>query len=142
MAPHPRRDFCKLALALPFSMALPQPRPSFQPSLIDGIPFGVETFSFHDLPPAGDPQLIPMIIRNMQDAGLAECEIMSGHIEPWGSYATGWWVQTRKAPGFSKIREDARQSRRLTVPMDYYRYIRHQFEDPGLRVYYYNVNFN
>jgi sugar phosphate isomerase/epimerase len=141
MAPHPRRDFCKLALALPFSMALPQPRPSFQPSLIDGIPFGVETFSFHDLPPAGDPQLIPTIIRNMKDAGLAECEIMSGHIEPWGSYATGWWVQTRKAPGFSKIREDARQWR-LMVPMDYYRYIRHQFEDAGLRMYYYNVNFN
>jgi hypothetical protein len=37
-----------------------------------------ETFSFHDLPPAGDPQLIPTIVKNLQRLGIAECEIMSG----------------------------------------------------------------
>ena len=77
----------------------------------------------------------------MKFAGLAECEIMSGHVEPMGSYATGWWVATRRAPGYAKMREEARRWR-LTVPMDYYRNIRKQFEDAGLRMYYYNVNFN
>jgi sugar phosphate isomerase/epimerase len=134
-----RREFCKFAAALPLSMALPQSH--FQPTTIAGLPFGVETFSFHDLPPAGDPQLIPTLIRNMKELGIAECEIMSGHIEPWGSYATGWWVQTRQAPGFPKLREQARQWR-LSVPMGYYQNIRKQFEDAGLRIYYYNVNFN
>lgn len=135
-----RRDFCKFAAALPLAMALP-PQQHFQPTLIAGLPFGLETFSFHDLPPAGDAQLIPTIIRNMRRLGINECEIMSGHIEPWGSYATGWWVQTRKSPGYAKMREEARRWR-LSVPMDYYRNIRRQFEDAGLRIYYYNVNFN
>lgn len=103
MKGYSRREFCKLAATFP--LAAEFPLPSFHPSLVGGLPFGVETFSFHDAPPAGDPQLIPTIIRNMKEAGLAECEIMSGHIEPWGNYATGWWVQTRKAPGFSKMRE-------------------------------------
>jgi len=135
-----RRKFGRLALA-----GIPAVRVRAQSpaklSLIGGIPFGVETFSFHDLPPAGDPMLIPTLIEDMQYAGLAECEIMSGHVEPMGSYATGWWVATRRAPGYTKMREDARRWR-LTVPMDYYSKIRKQFEDAGLRMYYYNVNFN
>ena len=68
-------------------------------TIINGVRFGVETFSFHDLPPAGDPQLVPTLIRDMKDARIAECEIMSGHVEPMGSYATGWWVATRRYPG-------------------------------------------
>ena len=37
------------------------------------------------MPPAGDPQLIPTIIRNLQTLGINEWEIMSGHIEPFAS---------------------------------------------------------
>jgi sugar phosphate isomerase/epimerase len=58
-----------------------------------------------------------------------------------GSYATGWWVATRRDPGFPKMREDARRWR-LAAPMEYYRNVRKQFEDAGLRIYLYNVNFN
>lgn len=143
MTTYTRRDFGKLALA-----ALPLPALGFSGALaaqsntqIAGLQFGIETFSFHDLPPAGDPQLIPTIIRNMTELGLVECEIMSGHVEPYASVATGWWVQSRKAPGYQKMREDARRWR-LTVPMDYYAKVRKQFEDAGLRMYLYNVNFN
>jgi sugar phosphate isomerase/epimerase len=135
-----RRQFGKVSLAaIPMMGARGQAAPAV--SLIGGMPFGVETFSFHDLPPAGDAGLIPTLIDDMKFAGLAECEIMSGHVEPMGSYATGWWVATRRAPGYAKMREEARRWR-LTVPMDYYRNIRKQFEDAGLRMYYYNVNFN
>ncbi len=128
--------------------ALPLPAFGFSGALaaqtntqIAGLQFGIETFSFHDLPSAGDPQLIPTIVRNMTELGLAECEIMSGHVEPYASVATGWWVQSRKAPGYQTMREDARHWR-LTVPMDYYARVRKQFEDAGLRMYLYNVNFN
>jgi sugar phosphate isomerase/epimerase len=135
-----RRQFGKVALAgIPALKARGQSSPKL--SLIAGIPFGVETFSYHDLPPAGDARLIPTLIEDMRYAGLAECEIMSGHVEPMGSYATGWWVATRKAPGYAKMREEARRWR-LTVPMDYYRNVRKQFDAAGLRMYYYNVNFN
>ena len=143
MTNYTRRDFGKMALA-----ALPLPAFPFSSALaaqsntqIAGLQFGIETFSFHDLLPAGDPQLIPTIIRNMTELGLVECEIMSGHVEPYASVATGWWVQSRKAPGYQKMREDARHWR-LTVPMDYYTRVRKQFEDAGLRMYLYNVNFN
>jgi hypothetical protein len=125
--------------AVPACVALCQEaRPAFK---IGGLDFGIETFSFHDLPPAGDPSLIPTLIQYMKDVGLAECEIMTGHVEPMGSYATGWWVATRRAPGYQKMREDARKWR-LSVPMQYYRDVRAKFEQAGLRMYLYNDNFN
>jgi sugar phosphate isomerase/epimerase len=133
-----RREFGKVLAAVPVALRAQQPRPLYE---VNGVGIGLETFSFHDLPPAGDPKLIPTIIGNMRQLGIAECEIMSGHIEPFPTISTGWWVQSRRAPGFQKLREDARRWR-LTVPMDYYAKIRKQFEDAGLRIYLYNVNFN
>ena len=133
-----RRD---VLLALGGGPLLFAPQRPAAVTTVNGVVFGVETFSFHDLPPAGDPQLIPTIIKNLQALGIAECEIMSGHIEPFASVMTGWWVQSRRAPDFARLREEARQWR-LTVPMTYYRDIRRRFEDAGLRIYLYNVNFN
>ena len=140
MATFSRRDLGRLVVGVPLSLAMA--RQTRTPlTTVNGVVFGVETFSFHDLPPSGDPALIPTIIRNMQALGIAECEIMSGHVEPYPSAMTGWWVQSRRAPDFARLRDEARHWR-LTVPMDYYRTIRQQFEDAGLRIYLYNVNFN
>jgi sugar phosphate isomerase/epimerase len=134
-----RRDFGRALAAVPLSIAAGG---RLEPATtIRGVRFGLETFSFHDLPPAGDARLVPTIVDNMRTVGLAECEIMSGHIEPWGSYATGWWVQSRRVPTFPKIREEARQWR-LSVSPDYYERIRKQFEDANLRIHLYNLNFN
>lgn len=135
-----RREFGRLASSVPIALAAGGPARA-QVTTVDGVVFGIETFSFHDLPPAGDPALIPTIIHNLQVLGIAECEIMSGHIEPFSGAMTGWWVQSRRAPDFARLREEARQWR-LTVPMDYYRDIRRKFEDAGLRIYLYNINFN
>jgi len=134
-----RRDLGRLLVGAPFSAWACQRRPAV--TTVAGVVFGVETFSFHDLPPSGDPQLIPTIIGNLKALGIAECEIMSGHIEPFASVMTGWWVQSRRSPDFPKLREEAREWR-LNVSMDYYRNIRRQFEDAGLRIHLYNVNFN
>ena len=133
-----RRDVLKALAGAPLLVA---PQRSAAATTVNGVVFGVETFSFHDLPPAGDPQLIPTIVKNLQTLGIAECEIMSGHIEPFASVMTGWWVQSRRAPDFARLREEARQWL-LTVPMTYYRDIRRRFEDAGLRIHLYNVNFN
>ena len=139
MAMLTRREFGGLVAGLPLSALLTPQGPSAPPA--DGVTFGLQTFSFHDLPPAGDPRLLPTIISNMRAIGVGECEIMSGHVEPYASYTTGWWVQSRRAPGFPQVREQARQWR-LTVPMDYYRDVRKRFDDAGLRIHLYNINFN
>jgi hypothetical protein len=85
--------------------------------------------------------VIPTIISNMTELGLAECEIMSAHVEPFPGISTGWWVPSRRAAGFNQLRENARRWR-LTVPLEYYGTIRRQFEDAGLRMHLYNINFN
>jgi hypothetical protein len=79
-------------------MSLGLAQRAWPPTTINGVQFGVETFSFQDLPPSGDPRIVPTIIGNMRDIGLAECEIMSAHIEPFPGVSTGWWVQARRAP--------------------------------------------
>lgn len=135
-----RRDFGRLLSGIPLALMAVRPA-NAQVTTVNGVVFGIETFSFHDLPPSGDPALIPTIISNLHALGIAECEIMSGHIEPFSSAMTGWWVQARRASEFARLREEARQWR-LTVSMDYYRAIRRKFEDAGLRIYLYNINFN
>jgi hypothetical protein len=134
-----RRDFGEALLAAP--LAIVAGRDLMAATATDAVRFGLQTFSFHDLPPAGDPQIVPTIIRNMTAIGLHECEIMSSHIEPWASYTTGWWVQSRRAPGFAKVREEARRWR-LTVPLDHYRDVRKRFDDAGITIHLYNINFN
>jgi hypothetical protein len=107
-----RRDLLKALAAGPLLFASQRPAAV---TTVNGVVFGVETFSFHDLPPAGDPQLIPTIIENLQALGIAECEIMSGHIEPFASVMTGWWSRVaarrtsrdcvrRRASGGSRCR--------------------------------------
>jgi hypothetical protein len=105
-----RRDLGRMLMALP--LAAPSQRPPAPVYEINGVRMGLETFSFHDLPPSGDPRLVPTIVANMREIGLAECEIMSGHVEPFPSVATGWWVQSRRAPGYEEMRERARRWQR------------------------------
>ena len=136
-----RREFNRLLIALPVAPNLHRVQQPWRPTLINGVHFGLETFSFHDLPPSGDPRLIPILLRNMAELGIAECEIMSAHVEPFPGISTGWWVQSRRAAGFKQLREDARKWR-LTVPLAHYRTIRRWFEDAGLRMHLYNINFN
>jgi sugar phosphate isomerase/epimerase len=136
-----RREFNRLLAAVPASMGLALVQQPWRPTIIQGVQFGLETFSFHDLPPSGDPRLVPTIVRNMTELGVAECEIMSAHVEPFPGISTGWWVQARRAPGFQQLREEARRWR-LTVPMEHYASIRRQFDEAGLQMHLYNVNFN
>src|SRR5215813_8500037 len=60
---------------------------------------------------------------------------------PWEAtrLAGGW--RRAAIPGFPKMREDARRWR-LSVPMEYYGKLRRLFEQAGLSIFLYNVNFN
>ena len=54
-----RRQFGRAAIGgLALASGLPV-QPASGATVVNGVIFGVETFNFHDLPPAGDAALIP-----------------------------------------------------------------------------------
>ncbi len=90
-----RREFGGMVAGLPLAVRVKaQTLPARQ---TDAVRFGLQTFSFHDLPPAGDPQLLPTIVSNMLEIGVprmrdyvgprrAVCEL---HDRLVGAVATG-----------------------------------------------------
>jgi sugar phosphate isomerase/epimerase len=101
-------------------------------AVISGIPFGVEGFSFHDLPRGVPEYLIPKLIEYTKACGLTEIEPMADQIEPFGDNPT--------MKNF-RSRDEVRQWR-LRTPLSYYEGIRRQFESNGVYVYYYDITPN
>jgi sugar phosphate isomerase/epimerase len=128
-----RRSFTRLALAsIPGLAAAPYAfadTNKFDYDTIGGIQFGVESFSFHELPHGNPEVILPLLIQDMRAVGLREVELLHTHIEPFGDN-----------PSMNNFhpREDVRKWR-LAVPLDYYAKVRHQFESQGMRIYYYDI---
>jgi sugar phosphate isomerase/epimerase len=133
-----RRDFGKLALgsisglsALNLS-TMGQPAPKLAPniSLIDGVRFGLQPYCYHDLPMNRENR--PILIQRMIENKLGLVEL----------HAT--WCEPRfNAPGVSD--GDARRKLRdwrLSTPVDYYQKIKREFDDAGIEIFTYWVNFN
>ena len=98
-------------------------------SYINGVQFGVQPFCYHDLAMTREnrPELIRRLVEN--EMGMVEL------------HAT--WVEPRfNAPGVSddEARERLRRWRLETTP-DHYRAIRKEFDDVGIAVFTYYVNF-
>jgi len=103
--------------------------PEFEYDTIGGIQFGVETFSFHELPHGIPDVILPLLIQDMKVVGLRELELLHTHVEPFGD---------NPSMHNFRPREDVRNWR-LTVPLDYYQKVRRQFEAQGMRIYYYDI---
>jgi sugar phosphate isomerase/epimerase len=99
-------------------------------SIMGGIRFGVESFSFHDLL-RGDPKIaLPMMIDYMKKIRLTEVELLHTHAEPYADDP-----QMRNyAP------RDTVRKWRETVPMSYFADIRKQFDDNGMLIWAYDVS--
>lgn len=133
-----RRDFGKLALgsvsalagldAL-YSGALAQPTDSSNRSYIHGVQFGLQPYSYHDLQMSRENR--PTLIKRLVHNGMGMVELNSPWIEP------GF-----KEPGVSvqEAREKLRNWR-LSVSADYYRAIKKEFDDAGITVFSYFVDF-
>ena len=63
-----RREFGVMVAGLPLSVR-GEGAVAAAGTAADAVRFGLQTFSFHDLPPAGDPQLLPTIVSNMVEIG-------------------------------------------------------------------------
>ncbi len=127
-----RRDFGKTLLAaLPVSAALAKIN-----STVNGVRLGACTYSFRELPhTAGGDAVVP-VIQALTECGAAECELFSPQVEPASS-------MTRTAPHSpeaNKRREDLREWR-LSTPMDHFKAVRKKFDDAGINIYAYTLNF-
>jgi sugar phosphate isomerase/epimerase len=140
-----RRVFNKCLLSLPIAMAFPGARSLFAAPFrevrFSGVRTGIQTYSFKEISNAPGANSVSTIIRDMQEVGLTECELLWTQIEPPDAVELGWWVEDRILPGYKEARERARQWR-LTVPLSYYTNIRRQFESAGMQIYAYNINFD
>lgn len=134
-----RRDFGKLALAgVPLSAALAKIN-----SRIGGVRIGVQSYSFRTMS-------LEEAIKAMAEAGIGDCELFSGHVEPRpaGGFFGGAPGGGKKGGGKgapdpaarAAAREEARKWR-LSVPLDHFKGIRKKFDDAGITLHAYNLSF-
>ena len=107
-----RRQFGKIALAALPAVAA---RGAID-STIRGVTLGAQTYSFRDMPLDG-------VIGAMKEIGLGECELFMGHVEP------------------KDMNAEAAKKWRLATPLDFFQGIKRKFDDAGIRLYAYTLNF-
>ena len=98
-------------------------------SLIHGVQFGLQPFCYHDLDMNRENR--PVLVSRLVQNGLGLVEL----------HAT--WCEPRfNQPGISpgEARDKLRQWR-VTTPAEYYRKIKKEFDDAGITIFTYSVNF-
>ena len=115
-----RRDFLKIsAAAIPFSAFAAK-----IDSVVGGVRLGAITYSFRQMPRTpGAPDAVDVMIKSCQECGIGEIELFSPDLEPV------------RLP-----REEIRKWR-LSRPMDHFKSVRKQFDDAGISLFAYTVNF-
>jgi sugar phosphate isomerase/epimerase len=116
-----RRDFVKLTFAgVPLSMAFGMKIDS----VVRGVRLGTITYSFRQLPrTAGASDAVDVMIKSCTDCGIGEIELFSPDLEP------------------SRLPREELRKWRLSTPMDHFKSVRKKFEDAGIALFAYTVNF-
>ncbi len=139
-----RREFGRLTLA---ALALPRALASAASARVDstvrGVPVGVQTYSFRELPRPEASDAVDVIIQAMTACGLGECELWSPQVEPrYGPRPVpGGPRPAPDSPEAQKARADLRDWR-LKTSLDHFRAIKKKFDAAGLSIYGYNYSFN
>ena len=116
-----RRDFAKSVLAGIPLYALAGRKID---SIVNGVRLGTITYSFRELPRTpGSSDAVDVMIRALTDCGIGEIELFSPDLEP------------KQRP-----REELRNWR-MSTPMDHFKAVRKRFEDAGISLFAYTVNF-
>lgn len=128
----------------------------------DGVRIGVCTYSFRDMP-RQNGDAIPVVIQAVKDCNANIVELFSPQVEPDDPVMTKFLREATKpspggkppsmdeliakyraamqSPEAKKHREDLRQWR-LTTPMSHFEGVRKQFDDAGIELYAYTLNFS
>jgi len=107
-----RREFSKIALAIPATAAFAQNRIN---SVVGGVMLGAQSYSFREKP-------FDQMLQAFVDTGLGECELYAPHIEP-------------------RMPRAELRNWRLTVSLDEFRNARKKFDVAGVNLYAYNLSF-
>ena len=115
-----RRDFVKTSFAgLPLYAALA----GKIDSMVSGVRLGTITYSFPELPRSpGALDAVDVVIKALTGCGIGEIELFSPDLQP------------------RLAREDLRKWR-LSTPMEHFKAVRKKFEDAGIALFAYTVNF-
>jgi sugar phosphate isomerase/epimerase len=145
-----RRDFGKIAAAAAsFSAA----RGAALNSTVGGVKLGAITFSFRDMPRTPGQDTVGPCIENLVYAGCQYCELMANDVEPAGAgrgglggarggRAGGGRAQTpEQQAAAAAAREKVRQWR-TTTPESHFTDVRRRFNDAGITIFAYTVNYN
>ena len=121
MAIASRRDFIKTAsVGIPLYAAFL----GKIESVAGGVRLGTITYSFRQIPRTpGAPDALDIVIKALTECEIGEIELFSPDLEPRGL-----------------SREDVRKWR-LSTPIDHYRGVRKRFDDAGIALFAYTVNF-
>jgi sugar phosphate isomerase/epimerase len=133
-----RRDFGKVALA-----GIPLAQIAAAESKVHGVQLGVCTYSFRELPrPPGASDSVGTVIQAMKDCHASTCELFSPQLEPAGPARAGGMHRNDPAAkeAARKFREDLRQWR-MTTPASHFKEVRKKFDDAGIEIYAYTLNF-
>ncbi|HEY1945586.1 MAG TPA: TIM barrel protein [Bryobacteraceae bacterium] len=119
-----RRDFGKIALAgLSSSIAMA----ARINSTVDGVRLGTITYSYHDLPRTPGSNQVDAVITDLKANSIGVIELFSPHVEPWFQRSAA-------------AREDLRKWR-ISAPDTYFKTVRAKFDEAGIDVYAYTINF-
>jgi len=130
---------------------------------VDGVQLGICTYSFRSMPRTGADS-VEDVIRAMKECGGTVCELFSPQLEPQSPINSGAPNRGQQAsavadgpsgdpqaraaamrarqnsPEAKKFREQVR-AWRLNTPAEHFRAIRRKFNDAGIDIYAYTLNF-
>jgi len=129
---HSRRDFEKLVLS---GLAVAAYGAKID-STVKGVRLGTITYSFRDFPRSPGKDNVDAVIRALTECGIGEIELFSPNIEPGRASGSG----RGNAAEAAKARDELRQWR-LSTPMDYFKAIRKKFDEAGINIYAYTMNY-
>lgn len=145
-----RRDFGKILLAgVPASLAFA----AKIDSTVHGVKLGAVTYCFRDFPRTPGADNVDAIIDALRTCGSGYTELFSANVEPGvaapqrpaggrrpGSEPPTPEQQTAMRERMAKAHDEVRQWR-LSTPIDHFQAIGKKFDDAGIEIYAYTMNY-
>jgi sugar phosphate isomerase/epimerase len=144
MTMYSRRDLGKIALA---GLSLPTAATAKINSTISVVRLGAITYSYHDLPRNPGGNQVDAVIAALKENSIGVIELFSPQVEPsfqkvavTPSSDPAARRARMRSPEALQAREDLRKWR-ISTPETYFKAVRKKFDEAGIDVYAYTINF-